>query len=142
MIESVSSSSTSVPMSVSSGDLFRPMKLPILTRQGEGEGEGAGFATSSADIYGVRTRGQPGESERYPGNEAVDVDVGRHRIRMVERTSMSLSQSIDDSGRCTCTFSEWALISSLFAIARSLLTNNYHDLNRSGLYPYCTPCFP
>ena len=34
--ESVSSSSTSV--SVSSGDLFRPMKLPILTRQGEGEG--------------------------------------------------------------------------------------------------------
>ena len=50
MIESVSSSSTSVSMSVSSADLFRPMKLPMLTRQGEGEGEEAGFATSSADM--------------------------------------------------------------------------------------------
>ena len=115
MIESVSSSSTSVSMSVSSGDLFRPMKLPMLTRQGEGEGEGegAGFATSSADMCGVRTRAQPGESGRYLGDDAVDVNVGRHRIRMGERTSASLSQSIDDSGRCTSTCSEWALISSL-----------------------------
>ena len=61
----------------------------------------------------MRSRAQPGESGRYLGDDAVDVNVGRHRIRMGERTSASLSQSIDESGRCTCTCSEWALISLL-----------------------------